>query len=167
MVIWEYEESFIHNSPWVVICTVTSWTKIMCMFYLGTMEVVFVPAYHQGYDVYGVDLDILQSHHHRWYIWSVDCWSGNMGAWKSIHPFPPKLVIHMVTLRTSLQCLFYLVLGRRPQFQPILISSVEWFLWWIFGKPPVIMTKLEHWVGWLLEWWDWIPVFQPVIYSQG
>ena len=46
VVIWVSVESSIHYLPGVVICAVTSWTTLTCMFYLVTVEVVFVSGNH-------------------------------------------------------------------------------------------------------------------------
>ena len=44
VIIWGYIESSIHCFLRLVICAVTSWTILKCMFYLVTVEVVFVSA---------------------------------------------------------------------------------------------------------------------------
>ena len=111
VIIWEYLESSIHCFPRVLICAVTSWKTLKYMFYLGTMEVVFVSAdYHISMgmmliaELWPYSRHINTSGTFGQLIFGVAIWEpGNL----SINFFP-KLVIHIVTIRTSLQYFFYL-----------------------------------------------------------
>ena len=172
VVIWESVEveSYIHCFPRVVIYEVYSFTTLKCVFCLVTVGVVFVLADHHSHRELTFMAEIFPSSININTVGIFGQMVVGVVVWAPVNPsyyFFSVLVMHMEVLRKYLQYMFYL---GTVEEAPVLANwnlTSGIVLWWIFGKPPVMMMKLVHWVAWLLLWWYRSPVIQTVISSPG